>query len=100
VVHLPNSPDFLIAHLAISKLGGIISTMHMPYARADIKNALEEKRLNLHLSLLNQGIRILTLLNYLKSFQMKLEYHLDLFSVQKRISRAIPLLKEYIKIPI
>lgn len=42
VVHLPNSPDFLIAHLAISKLGGIISTMHMPYARADIKNALEE----------------------------------------------------------
>lgn len=42
IVHLLNQPDFMISHLAISKLGGIISTMHMPYRKADIKNALRE----------------------------------------------------------
>ena len=42
IVHLSNQPDFMMCHLAISKLGGVISTMHMPYRKADIKKALKE----------------------------------------------------------
>src|SRR4051812_47389014 len=35
-VQLPNTPEFVISHLAICRLGGIMSTLHMPYRGAEI----------------------------------------------------------------
>ena len=36
-VQLPNIPEFLISYLAISAFGGVMQTIHMPYAQADIE---------------------------------------------------------------
>jgi len=36
-VQLPNSPEFLIAFLAISALGAVTQTMHMPYRDAELR---------------------------------------------------------------
>ena len=35
-VQLPNSPGFLVAHLAASRLGAAMCTLHMPYRGAEI----------------------------------------------------------------
>src|SRR4051812_36439474 len=36
-VQLPNIPEFLIAHLAIGRLGAVMCTIHMPYRAAEIE---------------------------------------------------------------
>ena len=35
-VQLPNTPDYLVAYLAIMRLGAVLSTIHMPYRSADM----------------------------------------------------------------
>jgi cyclohexanecarboxylate-CoA ligase len=39
-VQLPNVPEFLIAYLAITALGAVMSTIHMPYRAAEIETLL------------------------------------------------------------
>jgi acyl-CoA synthetase (AMP-forming)/AMP-acid ligase II len=39
-VQLPNVPEFLIAHLAIARLGAVMCTLHMPYRGAEIEALL------------------------------------------------------------
>jgi len=39
-VQLPNLPEFLIAHLAIARLGAVMCTLHMPYRGAEIEALL------------------------------------------------------------
>jgi non-ribosomal peptide synthetase component E (peptide arylation enzyme) len=39
-VQLPNSAEFLIAYLAIARLGAVMSTIHMPYRSAELKMLL------------------------------------------------------------
>ena len=36
-VQLPNIPEFLLAHLAIGRLGAVMCTIHMPYRAAEIE---------------------------------------------------------------
>lgn len=36
-VQLPNIPEFVVAYLAITRLGAVMQTMHMPYRAADIE---------------------------------------------------------------
>ena len=36
-IQLPNVPEFLIAHLAIARLGAVMCTIHMPYRGAEIE---------------------------------------------------------------
>ena len=36
-VQLPNIPEFMIAHVAISAFGGVMQTIHMPYGKTDIE---------------------------------------------------------------
>jgi len=43
-VQLPNIPEFLIAYLAISRLGAIMSTAHMPYRGAELRTLLSHGR--------------------------------------------------------
>src|SRR3990167_850413 len=39
-VQLPNTPEFLVAHLAASRLGAAMCTLHMPYRGAEIDTIL------------------------------------------------------------
>lgn len=39
-VQLPNGAEFLIAYLAIARLGAVMSTIHMPYRSAELKTLL------------------------------------------------------------
>ena len=39
-LQLPNIPEFLIAHLAIGRLGAVMCTLHMPYRAAEIETML------------------------------------------------------------
>jgi len=39
-VQLPNVPEFLVAHLAIARLGAVMCTLHMPYRDAEIEALL------------------------------------------------------------
>jgi acyl-CoA synthetase (AMP-forming)/AMP-acid ligase II len=39
-VQLPNVPEFLLAHLAIARLGAVMCTLHMPYRGAEIEALL------------------------------------------------------------
>ena len=39
-VQMPNVPEFLIAHLAIARLGAVMCTVHMPYRGAEIESIL------------------------------------------------------------
>ena len=39
-VQLPNTPEFLIVHLAIARLGAVMCTVHMPYRGAEIETIL------------------------------------------------------------
>ena len=43
-VQLPNIQEFLIAYLAIGSFGGVMQTIHMPYAKADIEFLLEHAK--------------------------------------------------------
>ncbi|MEM7347642.1 MAG: class I adenylate-forming enzyme family protein, partial [Chloroflexota bacterium] len=43
-IQLPNIPEFLISYVAICSLGGVMSTIHMPYQAAEIKNLLQHNR--------------------------------------------------------
>lgn len=43
-VQLPNIPEFLIAYLAICRLGAIVSTAHTPYRAADLRLLLSHGR--------------------------------------------------------
>jgi cyclohexanecarboxylate-CoA ligase len=36
-VQLPNTPDFIVAYLAICRLGGVLCTLHMPYRGAEVQ---------------------------------------------------------------
>ncbi|MAI11404.1 MAG: hypothetical protein CBD27_04170 [Rhodospirillaceae bacterium TMED167] len=36
-VQLPNVPEFMVAHVAISAFGGVMQTIHMPYGKTDIE---------------------------------------------------------------
>ena len=40
-VQLPNLPEFLIAFLAIARLGGVMQTVHMPYRAAECETLLK-----------------------------------------------------------
>ena len=46
-IQLPNTPEFLIAHLAINRLGAVLCTVHMPYRGAEIEAILEHSRAKL-----------------------------------------------------
>src|SRR5215216_5550470 len=39
-LQLPNVAEFLIAHLAIARLGAVMCTLHMPYRGAEIETIL------------------------------------------------------------
>jgi cyclohexanecarboxylate-CoA ligase len=39
-LQLPNTPEFLIVHLAIARLGAVMCTVHMPYRGAEIETIL------------------------------------------------------------
>src|SRR5258708_3247109 len=39
-LQLPNTPEFLILHLAIARLGAVMCTVHMPYRGAEIETIL------------------------------------------------------------
>jgi acyl-CoA synthetase (AMP-forming)/AMP-acid ligase II len=43
-VQLPNVPEFLVAFLAISRLGAVMATIHMPYRGAEIETLLRHSR--------------------------------------------------------
>lgn len=43
-VQLPNLPEFLIAYLAITRLGGVVQTVHMPYRAAECEALLNHSR--------------------------------------------------------
>ncbi|HET7364668.1 MAG TPA: class I adenylate-forming enzyme family protein [Burkholderiales bacterium] len=39
-VQLPNTPEFLLVHLAAARLGAVLCTVHMPYRGAEIESIL------------------------------------------------------------
>lgn len=39
-VQLPNTPEFVLAYLAIASLGAVMQTLHMPYRAADLEGLL------------------------------------------------------------
>lgn len=43
-VQLPNVPEFLISYLAITGIGAVMSTIHMPYRAAEIEALLTHNR--------------------------------------------------------
>ncbi|MEM7115371.1 MAG: class I adenylate-forming enzyme family protein [Chloroflexota bacterium] len=43
-VQLPNIPEFLISYLAICHLGGVMSTLHMPYRTAEFQMLLSHNQ--------------------------------------------------------
>ena len=43
-VQLPNVAEFVIAYLAICRLGAVLSTIHMPYRAAEIESLLAHNR--------------------------------------------------------
>lgn len=43
-IQLPNIPEFVIAYLAISRLGAVMSTAHMPYRGAELRTLLSHGR--------------------------------------------------------
>ena len=43
-LQLPNIPEFLIAYLAIARLGAVMSTMHCPYRTAEMSTLLKHNR--------------------------------------------------------
>jgi acyl-CoA synthetase (AMP-forming)/AMP-acid ligase II len=49
-LQLPNIPEFLIAHLAIARLGAVMCTVHMPYRGAEIETILAHSGAKLFLT--------------------------------------------------
>ncbi len=43
-VQLPNIPEFIVAYLAITRLGAVMSTAHMPYRAAELQTLLAHSR--------------------------------------------------------
>ncbi len=43
-VQLPNIPEYLIAFLAITRIGGVMNTIHMPYRAAEIETLVNHGR--------------------------------------------------------
>jgi len=43
-VQLPNIPEFLVAYLAICRLGAVLSTLHMPYRAAEMESILAHNK--------------------------------------------------------
>src|SRR5262249_50426924 len=39
-IQLPNTPEFIVLHLAIARLGAVMCTVHMPYRGAEIEAIL------------------------------------------------------------
>jgi cyclohexanecarboxylate-CoA ligase len=39
-IQLPNTPDFMIAYFAITRIGAVVSTLHMPYRGGEIEPLL------------------------------------------------------------
>lgn len=50
-VQLPNSPEFVISYLALSRLGAVMCTLHMPYRQAEIESLTRHSRARLALCL-------------------------------------------------
>ena len=50
-VQLPNIQEFLITYLAIASFGGVMQTIHMPYAQSDIEFLLEHAKARAVISL-------------------------------------------------
>ena len=49
-LQLPNTPEFLILHLAIARLGAVLCTVHMPYRGAEIETILAHSGAKLFLT--------------------------------------------------
>ncbi|MEJ0070009.1 MAG: class I adenylate-forming enzyme family protein, partial [Pseudomonadota bacterium] len=43
-IQLPSTPDFVIAYYAVTMLGGVVSTLHMPYGPAETEPLLRHAR--------------------------------------------------------
>jgi acyl-CoA synthetase (AMP-forming)/AMP-acid ligase II len=50
-LQLPNIPEFLIAYLAIARLGAVMSTVHMSYRSAEIQTLLKHSRSRAYIGL-------------------------------------------------
>src|SRR5881394_1882499 len=50
-VQLPNTPEFVIAFLAICRLGAVMTTLHMPYRGAEIAALARHSRAKLAICL-------------------------------------------------
>jgi cyclohexanecarboxylate-CoA ligase len=50
-VQLPNSPEFVISYLALSRLGAVMCTLHMPYRQAEIESLTRHSKARLALCL-------------------------------------------------
>ena len=53
-VQLPNSPEFVIAYLAICRLGAAMCTLHMPYRSAEIEALMRHGKARLAVCLPNR----------------------------------------------
>jgi cyclohexanecarboxylate-CoA ligase len=49
-LQLPNSPEFLVLHLALARLGAVMCTVHMPYRGAEIESILAHSGARLFLT--------------------------------------------------
>src|SRR4051812_17397229 len=49
-LQLPNTPEFLILHLAVARLGAVMCTVHMPYRGAEIESILAHSGAKLFLT--------------------------------------------------
>lgn len=43
-IQLPNTPEFIISYLAITYMGGIVQTLHMPYGKSELLYLLNDSR--------------------------------------------------------
>ena len=43
-VQLPNIPEFIISYLAITSLGAVVQTLHMPYRKAELEYLLRDSQ--------------------------------------------------------
>ncbi|GIX47353.1 MAG: hypothetical protein KatS3mg131_1564 [Candidatus Tectimicrobiota bacterium] len=43
-VQLPNLPEFLLTYLAVCRLGGVLTTLHLPYREAELEALLRHSR--------------------------------------------------------
>src|SRR5688572_9758289 len=50
-VQLPNSPEFVISYLALSRLGAVMCTLHMPYRQAEVETLTRHANARLALCL-------------------------------------------------